>query len=442
MNAKIRLFVTLLLIAVMALSIVPASKPAAAQDIKVRLWLASAPAPAQAAVDEWNKNHPDKLAELVSYSNNPEGNAKVDTALLAAGQVDVLVSYGGLSNFKRRADAGLITPIQDLLPDFDIGKEFGEAGKLMTTWEGKTWGAPAQLQPYMMYINKNAWEEAGLTIPEKWTWDEFIEMGKKVVQENGLERRNALMLPTWAFAQELIQWEKGADYGFKDKCTSNMDDPLFAWAMDLRYKMETTEKIAIPYADIQAGKLTLQNEFVAERTVIMLGGTWLLASLRNLKDYPHEFVTAFAPIPTRTGDPMPYRAGTIDDVVGVAKNSNNPEIAAEFLRWFTTDGYIHLVRSGRLSNWTGFTPEQQAKAFIEGLDPAVAPLFDMESFQRVVFDGSKPFTLQTFTTGAAEISQIYTEEATKVFIGEQDGTTAGANIKKRSDEVLAKLCAK
>ncbi len=233
-----------------------APTPAPKTPVKLRWWggVPDVNGPKQAA-EAWNKNHPDIQVEYVQYSNNDEGNIKMDTALLVPNEVDVFVSYG-LPRFKKRADGGLVEPLDAYLQGFDLDKEFG---KSENKWDGKTWCIVANLQPFLVYCNKQAFDAAGLQVPKDWTWDDFSDIAKKLTTGSGAQKRFGAWLMS---ANELVDWLKGYDFVYKDKCATNFDDPLYEYAYNLKVQHELTDKTCLPMADILAGKLQVQNEFL------------------------------------------------------------------------------------------------------------------------------------------------------------------------------------
>ena len=136
-------------------------------------------------VEAWNKANPDIQVEYVQYPNNDEGNVKLDTALQAPGEVDVLVSYG-LPRLKQRADAGALEPLDGYLAGFDPEKEWG---KLDNRWDDKYWALVYNSQPPFVYLNKNALDEAGLKVPTDWTWEEYMDYAKKLTKGSGATKR-------------------------------------------------------------------------------------------------------------------------------------------------------------------------------------------------------------------------------------------------------------
>ena len=164
----------------------PTAAAAAKAPVKLRWWggVPEANGPKQ-TVEAWNKANPDIQVEYVQYPNNDEGNVKLDVALQAPGEVDVLVSYG-LPRLKQRADGGAIEPLDGYLAGFDPEKEWG---KLDNRWDDKYWALIGNSQPRFVYLNKNALDEAGLKVPTDWTWEEYMEYAKKLNKGSGATKR-------------------------------------------------------------------------------------------------------------------------------------------------------------------------------------------------------------------------------------------------------------
>ena len=232
-------------------------------------------------VEAWNKANPDIQVEYVQYPNNDEGNVKLDVALQAPGEVDVLVSYG-LPRLKQRADAGAIEPLDAYLAGFDPEKEWG---KLDNRWDDKYWALIGNSQPRFVYLNKNALDEAGLKVPTDWTWEEYMDYAKKLTKGTGATKRYG------AFYQvprpsEPVTVLKGGDFIYKDDCTTNFDDPLFLQALKMRLQMQDTDKSMAPLGDVTAGKLQPYSEFLTGKTAMLIEGSWILRYVANAQRQP------------------------------------------------------------------------------------------------------------------------------------------------------------
>jgi multiple sugar transport system substrate-binding protein len=410
-----------------------------AQDVvTLRFWAASAPEPLENAVAAWNAENPNIQVELIRYSNNPEGNARLDTALLAPNEVDVFVSYG-LPAFRRRVDSGLLANLSELAPDFDVQAEFATEGTII---DGVTYGAPAQAQPYFIYVNLDAAAEKGVEIPEQWTWETFTEVASALTDGTGPFDTRAIMLPNWPYVNELAVYELGDNAYFPadNACETNFNDPIWQQVLSLRHNLEQEAKVALPYADITAAQLSLQDAYLNGDVNMMLGGTWLLASVTNLETYPHDFVTGFAPIPAIDADGFNFRPGGLEDYTGVSSNSAHPEEAAAFFQWFVTEGYVHLVRSGRFSAWTEFTAEQQTEEFFGAIGENAASLLDRASFERVVLGSDAPFAQIKRSAGVPQLNQLFNEVSVRVFNGELTAEDGASLLKQQGDEIMSTVC--
>jgi multiple sugar transport system substrate-binding protein len=411
--------------------------------VKLRWWggVPEANGPKQ-MVEAWNKLHPDVQVEYVQYSNNDEGNIKLDTALLVPGEVDVYTTYG-LTRHKKRADGGLVEPLDAYLKksNLDASKEFGISN---ATWDGKTWCLIGTHQPWFCFLNKNAFDEAGIAIPKDWTWEDFADIAKKLTKGSGAQKRYGAFFVTGGdpFASDMVHARKGGDYMFKDKCTTRWNDSLYRWAFETRLQMEQVDKSALPYGDMIAGKLQAYNVFYQGNAAILIQSLWITRYTKNLKDFPRDFVTSFAPMPHPKGEPNTYRPGIADDRISLSSKSKYKDAAWDFLKWQATEGYLYMAPFGRIGYWKGTKPEDSVKAFLTDL-PGYEKVLDAEAFQRAIFsDAGKEYHFLSNTNGAAEIGQVYIEEAGKILIGEQKVDAGLANLERRSNEALTKLSCK
>jgi len=416
----------------------PTAAAAAKAPVKLRWWggVPEANGPKQ-TVEAWNKANPDIQVEYVQYPNNDEGNVKLDTALQAPGEVDVLVSYG-LPRLKQRADGGAIEPLDGYLAGFDPEKEWG---KLDNRWDDKYWALIANSQPRFVYLNKNALDEAGLKVPTDWTWEEYMEYAKKLNKGSGATKRYGAF---YQFANpfEPVTVLKGGDFIYKDDCTSNFDDPLFLQALKMRLQMQDTDKSVAPLGDVTAGKLQPYSEFLTGKTAMLVEGSWILRYVANVKDNPRDFPIVFAPMPHFKESPNTFRPGNADDRVSIAKSSKNKEAAYKFMKWWTTEGYINMTPFGRMTLWRGRKPEDSIQSFLSAF-PDYQKYMDLDTYKTAMFgNADKNYPIQFKATAAAEINQIVTEETTRALLGEIKPEDAMKNIKKRADEALAKVCKK
>lgn len=431
---KRRLF-TQLLMALLVLAALPIAASAQDDVVTIRFWTADTSGATEAAIADWNAANPGIQVEFVPYSNDDSGNLQVDTALLA-GEVDAMINFG-IQRIDSRARAGLFAPLDELLPDFDVVEEFGTTS---TTYDDGVFAIPAGASPFMTYINADAFAEAGIEVPENWTWDEFIEIASELTTGSGPSTRFGALLPTWPWMDEVAAYQLGWDFNINiDTCTTNFDNPIWAQVANIRYELEQVAGAAFPYADARAAQLAQQNVLYNENVAMIVSGAWILRSTQNTEELPRDFITTFAPVPSLTEDGFPYRPGKYDDFMAVAARSDHPVEAAQFIAWLSTEGYVYYIEKGRFPAWQGFDAEDVAAAYFSGFENPDA-ILDVEAFTRVALDTSKPLAPQQELLGNAELQAIWREEAVRVFSGEITGEEASANMKERGDRALAALC--
>ena len=86
------------------------------------------------------------------------------------------------------AEAGVLAPLNDVLPNQDDYYEAGLQGKMI---DGTLWAAPWAPSPIILYYNKDLLEQAGYDAPPS-TWDEMIEMSYAIAALGTDEEGNTI----------------------------------------------------------------------------------------------------------------------------------------------------------------------------------------------------------------------------------------------------------
>ena len=81
------------------------------------------------------------------------------------------------------ADAGALRPLDPLLqgtPELDLSV-FYEGTLAALTWQGQLWGLPADVDPWVLYYNKDLFDASGVPYPtNNWTWDDMLEAALRI----------------------------------------------------------------------------------------------------------------------------------------------------------------------------------------------------------------------------------------------------------------------
>lgn len=403
----------------------------------VRFWIPfSGPQGMDAMIADFNSVYPNIKVELNTYNNNTDGNVAVNTAMMA-GEVDVLHSFG-LANAYGRWESGLYRDITDAIAadNLDLVTEWGtDAYK----YDGRVYSLPAGALSYYIAINKTEWEKANLgDIPTEWTWDEYLEASKAMTHGEGNNKvyGGSDYHSEWYVTLPVSQVTGRGGY-YNEDGTSAADTSIFKEALEREVQAEQVDGIWFPLTSYKADNLQSQMTFLSGTTASTIICN-LHRFLRDTETYPVDWVTAFAPYPTHeAGQPNHMEGVSPFSHVGIATSSpkENYEASYAFLKWYSTYGCKYLVLAGHLPSWKHSDVDSMVD-LIFGAD--ADKLVDVESFKRVVFNYEGLNWVDVELTAYSEVANLYKEYVNYVHNGEMNTDDALAELKKITDEVIAK----
>lgn len=377
------------------------AKGAAEEPITLHFW-GGVPAEngPQAAVDEWNRKHPDIQVQYTRYVNDDKGNLKVNTALQTQQQIDILVSHSP-NHLEQRADSGFVYDIQEYA-GIQVEEMVGNAAK---RWEmdGTYYGLPTNINAQFLLINKKALDDAGLPVPKDWTWQELQRYAETLSEnyEFGYARD--------ANTVHAIIGNALIDDGYvKEDGTSNLDHPNVKEGLKLFKEM--MDNGAIPkYSEQVATNMAVDHLFLQGKVAMYQAGAWKLRMTNNLEEYPRDFDIAFAPIPHFEG--QSNQAHLTGDTLSIVKNTQHPEEAWAFIQWYAKEGMLHLSPGGRVPALKDAPIDEALTQITKGAEET----YDLDSIKNVYsIENTKVKVEPPFQV----LDQIKSE-IEKYFIGEQ-----------------------
>lgn len=383
----------------------------------------------QELVDAWNKAHPEIQVEYIRFVNDDTGNTKLDTALLSGEQIDAFFSYA-VPQMTKRIEGGMVEDLTGYGAEDFVKENIGQDG--VFRYKDKLYSIPTTKEPQYIMINKAAFDEMGISVPTEWTLDEYRDIAKKLTKSvNGKVRYGAFNAPD--VARQIL----GDNYWYKNGgAESNFDDPAFKLNAQLYYDMMYTDKSTFPYSDILSRKLEAypQDVFLNQEVVMMVSAPWMLRYVKDTTEYPHDWITTFAPLPVPEKGKEYYNQGSLNNWILMNSKSQHKQETWEFMKYWTTEGAAtYLLKAGKMPTWNKADPD----AVVSGiLGDNADKLFDVEAFKRVAMDPNIKYTLDTITTAAPEINQILQEENDKFYLREQTLDQYIQNLKQRADEAM------
>jgi len=115
----------------------------------------------------------------------------------------------------------------------------GKVSECFISATGKYAAVPGALAVVVLFYRQDIWEQAKVTIPDDWTWDEFIEASQKIKRDTGA---NTLYIPTDGSTWAAILWtfllaQLGGSITNVDGTQVTLDDDKGIAAMKLVKKM-------------------------------------------------------------------------------------------------------------------------------------------------------------------------------------------------------------
>ncbi len=380
-------------------------------------------------ISAWNEAHPETPAEYVRFVNDDTGNTKLDTALQSGEQIDVFFTYSA-DLLNKRASSGMLEDLGNYDADSFVEENILGGKDSFPQIDGKIYGVPTVTEPTGIMINKDMLDEKGITIPEDWTISDYEEIARQLTGEKDGKTVYGCTVYWGGSPLPIPKSILGGDEFYKSATESNFDAPEYR--INTRFKEMMDEGIAMPYEEIFSRKLEVYAHpaFLSGEIAMMPFSAWMLRYVNDEENFPHDFITTFAPFPsTDDGTPNPYQSEN-NNMICMNSQSKNKETAWEFMKFWITDGYQYVAKMPAYAD----ADEEQIVSKILGENPEER--FDVEAYKKVMLRDDFKYIVPTITTAYSEITQIYKEECQNYFLGVTSEEEYYSNLKTRADEAI------
>ena len=386
-------------------------------------------APAVATIEKltnaWAEQNPQHTVKAVYAGNYEETTTKALTAAQAGDppQVAVLLAI----DIFTLIEEDVITPISDIATstaDQAWIKSFYEGFMVDTRFGGKTYSIPFQRSTPVFYYNKDAWRAAGLD-PEVTpkTWDEMIEMGKKLtikdgngnVTQWGTRIPNLGLAGAWLFGGlvkskgDVLSTDTGVEARFNTEAAK----------ASLDFMQRLADEGVMAGGGITWGDTP--KAFLEGQAASIWTSTGNLAFINNNAEF--DWGVGF--LPGGDGPGAPVGGGNFY----IFNNISAEEQAAalDFVKFMTSpeNQAIWSMATGYVAPSQAAWDTPEMKAYAEELPQALVALEQM------------PYAYREFATfQRARVTQFLVDAIEGVVTGQSDASTALAAAQEKADKVL------
>ncbi|GAA2173778.1 sugar ABC transporter substrate-binding protein [Arthrobacter parietis] len=191
------------------------------------------------------------------------------------------------------------------------------------TEDGSTYLMPNTWNSMLIYYNTKLFEEAGIERPsEDWTWNEFLEISRKLTTGEGEDKVYGFGLPYFNFGLTPWLYSNSASQMSEDGETPTLDDPATVesatWIRDLVTEegVAPQPKGADPYQLFPAGKVAMTG-----------AGHWVVGPFEDAGFSDYDIL----PWPQNSEKSTVFGGGGF----AVSEQSDNKDLAWEYIKMLT-----------------------------------------------------------------------------------------------------------
>lgn len=380
----------------------------------------------QAVVDHFMEKHPEQKVTYTRFVNDDRGNLKVNTALQGGVDIDVFFTYDS-SNLAMRSYSGMAADLGALVRDTPDLAPFLDTDEPKALIDGETIMALATTkEPNFLLMNETVREDVGLALPTAWELEEYLEAIREFTTP---DRYGTYKLP------DLPRIELGPNYWYTDQGTSNFEHPAFLRHFELTTQMIREGQI-FPWSQVLARQIEAyqQNNFIAEDFAIWGTAPFSLRFLNDPEEYPHDFLTSCAPMPTVDG--ADWNSGFFGNYIQINAKSPKQELAEEFVKFWLLEGAADMAPGGKIPTLDNVDPEILLTAILgEDMDT----YFDVDSFRSTLFESDPKLLTDTDLTAVAEITHTYEQQRDVCWLLERSPEKAISTIHADADALIERF---
>ncbi|SDT05752.1 ABC transporter substrate-binding protein [Microlunatus soli] len=309
---------------------------------------------------KFRKDHPEitlKAQGIASKSWAEFANA-VSTRLAGGQPLDVVqIATEGQRIF---ASKGLLEPLDPYIKKDqaavdgyykDTPPQLKEWLKQYASPDGKTYYMPGGYNTMALYVDGKIFSDAGVEVPEEWTWDEFSELGKEIKAKTGAY----LTAAGSGYFTDVMPWllTNGASTLDEKWATATYASPEAVESLTFARSLVTDGLAPKPGGTYDAPTAMSQGKLAS-----FGGGRWPTNDLRRLKALDGVQLVKW-PKKTTDGSPVGW------DAWPILKGSKNKDAAWTLITYLISESFGDTITTGGGAAVPARISDATSKAFLE-----------------------------------------------------------------------------
>jgi multiple sugar transport system substrate-binding protein len=288
-------------------------------------------------------------------------------ASIAAGDpADVIIN--DINSVAQRAENEQVEDLSKYIGD-DLKEQYYPHLWETVEYEGKPYAVPFNTDTRLLFYNKDAFKEAGLD-PEKppKTWDELEEYAKKLDKKNGDQFERVGFYPLWGSVGSdawMISADNGKNFIEDGEVLINTPRKVEAleWVKEWKDRIgeKTVQTFEAEFQNQQA------NPFISGKIAMWVN---VGNNYTQIKEFKPDMNFGVAPVPAYDKDSEHWSSGG-GFVAEIPKGSDNPEAAAEFIKYLTGKEAQKYWAMQNFDNVANIEAAEAAASELEGKDQEV-----------------------------------------------------------------------
>ena len=227
----------------------------------------------QAVIDAYEAQHAGVQVELVDISS-AEYQDKVNIMLSGGDETDI-ITVKDIPGYSAMLTRNQIVPLESRIEadGLDLSVYSGAAEEL--TYEGSIYALPFRSDIWILYYNKDLFDQAGVDYPTNdMTWEEFDSLAREMTSGSGADKVYGAHFHTWRSTVELGTVQDGkntviaTDYSFMK--------PMYDMVVGMQ-----KDGIIMDYGELKAGSVHYSGVFKNQQVAMLPMGSWFIASLMS-----------------------------------------------------------------------------------------------------------------------------------------------------------------